>query len=206
MLTLGELHQHYFPGEDYVVMQEVDSAIPLWDFLIFLGNQGYVFTDVYFSEGKTDPEPARTRPQPRDLDKLKATLAEPRKPGQNDFYITDYHDFISTTITGESQERNNYWEGPDRGKGGRGGVFIEPITSNQEGVPRPELPITGFRMKIVWYVNTQHRMDRFNIWAIYLGTQPTDSYAAADLNALLRKYVPLKYIINYCHRMPKLDE
>jgi hypothetical protein len=202
MLTLGELYQQYFPGEPYPddSMQESDYFIPLWDFLIFLGNHGYVFTDVYFSEGRIDPEPARTRPPARELEKLKNTLTEPRKPGQNNFVITDYADIFGL----DDGERTLYWIGKDAGKH-RGMLEIKPSVSESE-LDAPQQTITGFRIWIDWYVHTRHRMDRFKTWVIYLGTQPTDSYAAADLNALLRKYVPLKYIINYCHRMPTLDE
>jgi hypothetical protein len=201
MLTLEQLHQQYIPSEPYPYnsIQESDYYIPLWDFLIFLGSHGYVFTDVYFSEGRMDPEPARSRPPARELEKLKTTLTEPRKPGQNNFVITDYADVLD-----EDGERTLFWMGKDAGKQ-RGIVEITPSVSESE-VDAPQQTITGFRIWIDWYVNTKHDIHLFKTWVIYLDTQPTDSRSAAVLNALLRKSVPTKYIINYCYRMPTLNE
>jgi len=201
MLTLEQLQQHYIPSEPYLYdsIQESDYYIQLWDFLIFLGSHGYVFTDVYFSSGRADPEAARTRPPARELEKLKTTLTEPRKPGQNNFVITDYADVLD-----DDGERTFFWIGEDKGKN-RGLVEITPSLLESE-LDAPQQTITRFRIWIDWYVNTKYDIPLFKTWVIYLGTQPTDSRSAADLNALLRKYTPLKYIINYCHRMPTLDE
>jgi len=188
MLTLEQLYQQYFPSKPYPYdsMEESDHFIPLWDFLIFLGSHGYVFTDVYFGVKDSYPESQKSRPTPQNLKQLKTTLTKIPKDGHSVFYISEYFDYVYY------RNRIISWVGePPNIR-----LQIEPLILEPE-LATPQQPITGFRMTIEW---------KRKIWKIYLGTQPTDSYAAADLNALLRKYTPLKYIINYCYRMPTLDE
>lgn len=205
MLTLGQLYQHYFPGEPYPDdHEELSPYIPLLDFLIYLVSQGYVFTDVYFTEGKHDPELVKSRPRRRDFEQLTAALIESRKFGHNRLYISEYNDWRDEANTNSG--RYNFWEGSDP-MGGY--ISVEPLISetiNPLYTGRAELTIRGFGIKIIHYAGNQNDRPIYKTWKIYLDTQPTDSRSAAVLNALLRKYVPSKYIINYCYRMPTLDE
>lgn len=199
MLTLGELYQEYFPRKPYQGYAQLDSPVRLWDFMIFLVSQGYVFTDVHFNFGQGDPERGKTRPPPSELVKLQETLTQPRKGGQNNFVITDYTDiyipvsgYESNTTSGEEKIQ---WSGVDIGKR-KGKVLIDPIAPEYKGTKFRK--ITGFRIKIEWYILEKNGVEYFKTWVINLGTTPTDSITANRLTALILPYTPHKFIINYC--------
>lgn len=205
MLTLGELYQEYFPLKPYQGYAQLDSPVRLWDFMIFLVSQGYVFTDVYFNFGQGDPERGKTRSPPSELVKLEETLTQPRKGGQNNFVITDYTDIF---IPGSGYESNTtpggekiQWSGVDIGKRRtepfKGKVLIDPIAPEHKGTKFRK--ITGFRIKIEWYIMEKHGVEYFKTWVINLGTTPTDSITAKRLNTLIRPYIPKRFIINYCN-------
>ena len=207
MLTLEEMYQHYFPDQPYSDMTELDIPIRLWDFLIFLSEQGYVFTNVYFGHGnRRNPEIRKSRPPSQELDKLAKTLTEPRKSGQNNFIITDYYDYYSAYNNPDQIERINHWEGGDLGKR-RGEVSIEPQKQQPEFSDdrRSQDTITGFKITIKWYVMERNGVAVWKTWIIYLGTQSRDIISANFLNTLMRPYLTRKFIINYCLRMPTIE-
>ncbi len=154
MLTLGELYQEYFPRKPYQGYAQLDSPVRLWDFMIFLVSQGYVFTDVYFNFGQGDPERGKTRSPPSELVKLEETLTQPRKGGQNNFVITDYTDIFQNMGNTGSGEEKIQWSGVDIGKRRtepfKGKVLIDPIAQEYTGSKFRK--ITGFRIKIEWYI------------------------------------------------------
>tara|TARA_Y100000389_G_scaffold15511_1_gene13768 strand:- start:818 stop:1420 length:603 start_codon:yes stop_codon:yes gene_type:complete len=193
MLTLGELYHEFFPHKPYQGYAQLDSPVPLKDFMIFLLSQGYVFTDVYFNFGLGDPEQGKTRAPKNELVKLQETLTQPRKGGQNNFVITDYSDLVAD-LTFRKIEKIQ-WSGVDIGKN-KGKVLIDPIAREHKGSKYRK--ITGFRIRIEWYIMEKHGVEEFKTWVIYLGTTPTDNITANRLNALIHLFIPPKFIINYC--------
>jgi hypothetical protein len=201
LLTLGQLHQHFFVGQDFnstwtngePITRNLEVPVRLWDFLLYLFRQNhrYSFNHIYFGLGRGTPEVAKTRPRERELIKLKKALTEPRKHGQNDFVINRYSGGI--------------WMGSDRGKR-KGHVQIHPLIDQQLLTPEsgqlPDSEITGLRILIDWYVQEKHGVEQYNRWIIYVGTKPSDSIASHSLNLLRKKYLFPKYIINYCERIP----